>query len=203
MTATLRHPATSPGMLRLIVAQIHVFWYDDWGVIWMVNQTARRQSTTDEFPYSLIGRLHAMSRAYGVLSRENWNDVALEELLRLELEPFKLDQISLSGPDVRLKPQQGLTMWMVIHELATNAAKYGGLLQPGGHLQVDWTLDNGNFRLHLQETGGPLVHEPTKTGFGLTLVKGEISYRLSGEIESRFMAEGFGRCDVVATGGLT
>ena len=159
-------------------------------VISMVNQTARRQSTTDEFSKSLIGRLYAMSRAYGVLSRENWNDVALEELLRLELAPFGLDQISLSGPDVRLKPQQGLTMWMVIHELATNAAKYGGLSQPSGHLQVDWTLDNRNFRLHWQETGGPPVHEPTKIGFGLTLVKGEISYRLSGKIETRFMVEG-------------
>lgn len=103
---------------------------------------------------------------------------------------FGSDRFTASGDDVHLKPQQGLSIAMVVHELATNAAKYGALSQPRGKVNVRWEVRGNMFNLTWEEKGGPSVKEPAHESFGLSLVKGEIGYRLRGNVETIFDPKG-------------
>lgn len=156
----------------------------------ITNRTREYSASKDEFADALIGRLHAMSRAYGLLSRESWTEASVEELLRQELDPFGHERFKLDGERVSLKPAQGLSFGMAIHELATNAAKYGALSKPAGRIVVKWSVADGTFRLVWREKGGPPIKQPTDSGFGLTLLRGEIGYRLGGKVETTFHSNG-------------
>ncbi|MEI9405697.1 CheR family methyltransferase [Mesorhizobium argentiipisi] len=157
----------------------------------IAGQTRRHATSPEAFNESLIGRLHAMARAYGILSRDNWKDASVKEIIQQETEPFGLDRVRWSGPDTRLRPQQGLSLGMVLHELATNAAKYGAFSETGGKISVHWSASEDQFQLSWKETGGPPTTPPNGDGFGLTLVKGEIEYRLGGKVETAFLPDGF------------
>jgi two-component system CheB/CheR fusion protein len=152
----------------------------------IANRTRENSETKEEFAEALIGRLHAMSRAYGLLSKERWKEAAINELLRQELEPFGIDRFELDGAEVKLSPQQGLSLSMAIHELATNAAKYGALSKPRGRVVVKWSGEGDVFTLAWRERDGPPVRKPEVNGFGLSLLQGEIGYRLGGHVETAF-----------------
>ncbi|RWH84534.1 MAG: chemotaxis protein CheR [Mesorhizobium sp.] len=152
----------------------------------IANRTSESSESKEEFAEALIGRLHAMSRAYGLLSKERWKEASINELLHQELEPFSIDRFELDGAEVKLSPQQGLSLSMAIHELATNAAKYGALSKPQGRVALKWSADGDVFRLAWRERGGPPVRKPEINGFGLSLLQGEIGYRLGGNVETAF-----------------
>ena len=80
-----------------------------------------------------------MARSYELLSRENWTESSLAELVRTELAPFGPERLTIEGPDVSLKPKLALSLGMVLHELATNAGKYGALSVPPGKLAIHWS----------------------------------------------------------------
>ena len=103
--------------------------------------TARRPS----FAASFLGRINALGRSHSLLARELWGDVALGELIHAELEPHTQGQparLRENGPHVQLKPKAALTMGMMIHELATNAVKYGSLSVPDGRIAVTWCMED-------------------------------------------------------------
>jgi two-component system CheB/CheR fusion protein len=110
------------------------------------------------------------------------------------MEAFGAERIQSDGPELHLSPQQGLSMSMVIHELATNAAKYGALSSPHGVVSIRWTIEDGRLRLVWKETGGPLIESPFSEGFGLSLVKGEVEYRFRGTVGIFFHPEGLELC---------
>ncbi|MEN2990127.1 CheR family methyltransferase [Tistrella sp. BH-R2-4] len=159
-------------------------------VISIANRTLESAPDPKAFSEALIGRLHAMARAYGLLSRKSWSEVAMEDLIRQEMDPFGPDRTVTEGPVIRLKPEQGLSLGMVIHELATNAAKYGALSIHGGRVEITWSADQEHVHLNWAERDGPRVGSPEETGFGLRLVKGEIGYRLGGTVETFFAPDG-------------
>ncbi len=159
-------------------------------VISIANHSLEKSPTPRDFVDALNGRLHAMARAYALLSRANWKDASVAELIRQETEAFDAARFDLSGPDVHLKPQQGLSAGMIVHELATNAAKYGALSKAGGRVEVRWEVKDARFLLEWKECGGPTVEKPDHEGFGLDLVQGEIGYRLDGEVETSFDPDG-------------
>lgn len=152
----------------------------------IANRTRENSETKEEFAEALIGRLHAMSRAYGLLSKERWKEAAINEVLRQELEPFGIDRFELDGAEVKLSAQQGLSLSMAIHELATNAAKYGALSKPLGRVVVKWSGEGNVFMLAWRERDGPPVRKLQANGFGLSLLHGEIGYRLGGNVETAF-----------------
>ena len=158
-------------------------------VISIANQTLDRSKPADTHA-ALIGRLRAMAGAYGVLSRVNWTKVRLSDLIDQELAPFDAARLTISGPDVQLEPQPGLSMGIVVHELATNAAKYGALSNAEGHLDVTWLVADGMLEFNWTERGGPRVAEPEIQGFGLNLLQGEIGYRLGGTVSIDFAPGG-------------
>ncbi len=159
-------------------------------VMSIASHTLETAPSPEAFNAALNGRLHAMSRAYGLLSRENWKEVSIVELARQELEAFGMERFEVDGPDVRLKPQQGLSFGMVLHELATNAAKYGALSAPDGRVLIGWSKEDGRLSATWRECDGPSVKAPDGKGFGLSMLTGEIGYRLGGDVETLFHKDG-------------
>ena len=163
-------------------------------VLALAEQTMRSAATMEDFRDSFSARVQAMARSHELLSRENWTEGALEELVRLQLAPFGLDRITVKGQPLRLKPKQALSAGMVLHELATNAGKYGALSVPAGRVVLEWHVtnqDDGWFTMiEWREEGGPPAQPPEHPGFGLRLVEKETAYNLGGKAEFDFLPEG-------------
>jgi two-component system CheB/CheR fusion protein len=155
--------------------------------IGIAQQTHKSAGTPEAFLEAFVGRLQAMARSYELLSRENWTESSLEELVRTELAPFGLERLSLEGPLVQLRPKLALSMGMVLHEMATNAGKYGALAAPAGRVSIRWLRrpakagDELEFRW--TESDGPIVDKGARRGFGLKLIEREASYNLGGKAQ--------------------
>jgi len=119
-------------------------------------------------------RLHALARANRQLTKSSWSGVNLAEIVRLELEPFA-GRTVIEGVNVKLGPQYAQSFSLALHELATNAAKYGALSSASGKVGVCWTIVSegrtSQLKFKWQESGGPPVTAPTRHGFGTSLVK--------------------------------
>jgi two-component system, chemotaxis family, CheB/CheR fusion protein len=127
---------------------------------------------------SFIARLHALSNAHDVLAQDNWHRAPLREIVDHALAPFQKERIELSGPHVLLEASKALAMTMALHELATNAVKYGALSNTIGRVRVEWTVrragDSARLQLCWQERGGPPVREPDQKGFGSRLIEASL-----------------------------
>ena len=135
------------------------------------------------------GRVAALARAHTVLARQQWQGAELRSLLEAELLPFMArdagaegPRVSLDGPPVMLEATATQALCMALHELATNAVKYGALSQPGGLIQVDWRLASGMLCLSWRESGGPPTTEPGRRGFGSRVIEKTIIHQLSGTL---------------------
>ena len=166
-------------------------------VIALATQTLRRSDTLEEFEGVFLGRVHALTAAYALLSRESWSHVQLQEIVAEEMRPFLAadrTNVRIEGPPVPLDPRGALALGMAIHELATNAAKYGALSVPEGDVTVTWSVDrsSGDEQLALDwiERNGPPVTEPVKRGFGTILIERGLSHDLAGEAKIQFLSKG-------------
>jgi len=168
----------------------------------VVSQTAVG-STSDavaDFVKALDGRLRSMATTHELLSFGRWQGVSLTELVRQELAPYATrHNNNISGPEVVLRPDAGQAIAMVLHELATNAAKYGALSTKYGSVSIRWErkLNGHPLRLVLewQEFGGPPVVAPGKAGFGTTTIRDLIPYEFGGAVDLAFVSTGV-RCRV-------
>jgi PAS domain S-box-containing protein len=142
------------------------------------------------------GRLIALARAHDILTNENWQGAWLEDVAGQAMEAFSASEnrVTLQGPAVRLTAKQSLAISMALHELATNAAKYGALSDGKGRVAIAWHMTNGPApaRLHLvwTEEGGPPVGKPTKQGFGSRMISRSLANELAGTAELEFRPEG-------------
>jgi PAS domain S-box-containing protein len=138
------------------------------------------------------GRILALSKAHGLLGRERWETVSQREVIDQILHPFGLNDrraasFSVEGDDVRLQPKAALTLALVFHELAANAAKHGALSNGGaGKVRIAWQVDptpqGDRMRLQWRESGGPRVTPPGRKGFGSRLIEGGLAQDLNGEV---------------------
>jgi PAS domain S-box-containing protein len=161
----------------------------------IVRQTLRPDETPVHVRERLIDRLLAMSAAHDVLTRESWEGAGLEEIVRQGLAPFVDDQdagrIAISGPALRVGASTALSLALAMHELATNAAKYGALSTPDGQITIAWTLgETGHAVLTWTERGGPPVPAPSRKGFGTRLLERGLSADLGGQPKLTFEVEG-------------
>ena len=160
-------------------------------------QTLNAKMEPAAFVESFAGRIQALGRAHGLLSRSGWQgaDLALLVNEQLLLGLSGADRrISTSGPHIMLEPQMALHLGLVLHELGSNARKYGCLSQPEGRLATEWWL-NGNsgdptLRLRWSESDGPPVAAPKIRGFGTTLIERSLRYALGGEAQLDFAPSG-------------
>lgn len=155
-------------------------------VIAVALETLARSRKPEDFRTTFIGRIEAMAKTYGLLTRDEWGDVVLSELVREEVAPYAGQdgrRLHIEGPPVLLRPKAALALGMVLHELATNAVKYGALSVPQGQVTVSWTFAPQERQLVLTwcERDGPEVHPPTERGFGSNLIEQTLSYELDGQ----------------------
>lgn len=142
------------------------------------------------------GRIRAMARAHTLLSQARWEGADLSRLVNEELEPFRAgDRVHVHGAAAAIKPSVAQNFALAIHELATNAAKYGALSAPDGKLDVCWTIGAEALVLEWTESGGPASAPPKKTGFGSKVIDASIKRQLNGDIERSWRQDGL-RCVV-------
>ena len=142
------------------------------------------------------GRIKALSRAHTVLSQSRWHGADLRGLVDEELAPYRvgnLEKIKTTGPEVLLQPASAQTLALALHELATNAAKYGALSSISGQLQLSWKLNDGKLLLDWNETGGPVTKVPNASGFGTRIILASIESQLRGRTSFDWRREGL-RC---------
>ena len=166
-------------------------------VLATMTQTAQRSMSVEDFTKRFEERLRAMSQAHNLLLAGDWRGAAVADLVRESLKPFLVDQAGLKmhGPDTFLKADAAQTMSLVLHELATNAAKFGALKKPKGRIEVDWQLDEGlvdprRFRMTWRETGGPTVAAPKKMGFGHEIISSMPEHELAAEVTLEYLPGG-------------
>ena len=161
------------------------------------SQTLRQSDSLEAFKTAFNGRLQALARAHDLLVDEGWAGADLGELVRRTLEPYHATgakRATIEGPKLTLAPRVGVALIMILHELATNAAKYGALSVPHGSLEVTWWRndENGRREIHLRwiETGGPRVKAPSRRGFGSNLIERSTAHELHGEARLDYREEG-------------
>jgi two-component sensor histidine kinase len=160
-------------------------------------QTLRTADTKEEAREALEMRLLALSRAHDILTRESWEGADLVEVISKSLEPYQVlgeRRFDLQGPHVRVTPRMSLALAMALHELATNAVKYGALSNKTGAIEVSWMVQNGaappRLSLRWTEAGGPLVASPRRRGFGSRLIERSLAQDLDGQVEIAFPPSG-------------
>lgn len=162
----------------------------------IANQTFRNGGSKDAL--AVFGnRLAAMATAHDLLVTETWESADLAETVTAAVHPFASDgreRFQLDGPPVQVTAKAALSLSMAIHELCTNAAKYGALAVPDGRVTVRWHVEGdregGRFRLGWREEGGPPVAPPTRRGFGSRLIETALAGELSGSAEIRYAEDG-------------
>jgi PAS domain S-box-containing protein len=165
----------------------------------LASQTARGVLSPESFRERFEGRLIALSKAHDQLTRHHWESAELREVLLASLAPYigaGAQKVDLRGEDVVLRPRAVLTLAMAFHELTTNAAKYGALSVPAGHIAIGWQPDPdtpGMLRIDWVEVGGPAVAEPKRRGFGSKMIEGSIVAELGGRASLSFDPGGL-RC---------
>jgi two-component sensor histidine kinase len=156
-------------------------------------QTARSHTDPRTFAEGFQARLMALSHTHDLLTRSHWEGADLRAVLQHETEAHGASRISLVGPPVALEPAAALSLGMIFHELATNAAKYGSLSAPEGRVMVDWSVaDHARPVLHLtwREIGGPAVSAPERKGFGSRLIERNVRHDLAGEVKVDYASTG-------------
>jgi two-component sensor histidine kinase len=151
------------------------------------------------------GRLGALAEAHNLLSTQKWQGSELSDVIARVLKPYRLnapERIRMSGPKVPLSPRLAVVLSMIVHEIATNAAKYGALSNETGRVTLDWEIiaDTPKPRLRLiwTEIGGPPVTAPVQRGFGSRLIERSARDQLGGEATVDFLPRGV-VCTVVCT----
>jgi PAS domain S-box-containing protein len=151
-----------------------------------------RRDRPEEFAAAVESRIDALARAHTLLAEEGWAGADMRALAERELASFSPDRICLEGPGVALTAPAVQPVAMVLHELATNAAKYGSLSQPGGEVVLRWAVGPGQL-LHLtwSERGGPpVLHPPARRGFGSRLMGTTVRHQLGGTLDLDWDAAG-------------
>jgi PAS domain S-box-containing protein len=154
-------------------------------------RTARLDSSVRE---KFEARLIALSNAHSVLTQESWEGADIHDILARTLEPHAgPERLWMQGPPIRLSPKAALAISMGMHELATNAVKYGALSNGTGRIAVTWTVDGpgpGTLNLRWTETDGPVVSAPARKGFGSRLIERTLAHDLDGEARIDYRPEG-------------
>jgi two-component system CheB/CheR fusion protein len=160
------------------------------------EQTFRHARDPQEFMVSFGERLRSLSKAHHLLTRSDWSGAWIEDIVRIELEQRieRPEQLSLAGPRLLLRPDAAMALHMIIHELSTNAAKYGALSSSAGRVGVAWELREENTHEALvvkwTESDGPPCAPPDRSGFGTKLLDRTIAFQLGGELKLDYRTDG-------------
>lgn len=163
----------------------------------IAHQTLRSAKTLEEAEKTLDARIISLAAAHDVLTRENWESASLTEVVREALRPFTMmgaDRFWYGGPEIRLPPSRALALSLALHEMATNAVKYGALTTANGRVLLNWDIDRSQqphrFRLQWEEIGGPTVVAPKARGFGIQIIERNLAAEFNGKAAINFRPNG-------------
>jgi PAS domain S-box-containing protein len=159
-----------------------------------------RAATSDDLKQLIEGRIAALAKVHGLFVQSRWAGAELHSLSMQELSPYgggTEGRVRIDGPPVMLEPNTAQTVAISLHELATNAAKYGSLSAAGGHVEITWSrTTDGRLSLRWIESGGPPVTRPTHRGFGRSIMENIIAGQLRGEVRFDWCDQGLA-CEIV------
>ncbi len=163
-------------------------------IISMATQTARHSANITDFTTRFTQRLLGLAHSHDLLIQENWRGAPLRALINSHLEPFiggDTSRVILNGSDVIVDPKAAQNLGLALHELATNASKYGALSQPSGRIFISWEKTaEGNFTVSWRESGGPNGVAPTHRGFGQAVLERLAAQALEGHAQLEFTPQG-------------
>ena len=190
---------TEEDRLRLLLDEVNHRTQDTLATVLAIAKQTLRGAADPAVAALFEGRVLALSQGHALLGGVEWGAVGLRDVIERILQPFGLDDLAATrftvvGNDVRLQPKAALTLAMVFHELATNAAKHGALLADTGRISIDWQVEpdgdseisGGRLCLRWQESGGPLIVPPTRRGFGSRLIQRGLEQELDGEVRLEY-----------------
>lgn len=162
----------------------------------LARQTLRDKPDPQQFIDTFSGRLRTLSEAHTLLADRDWSGIGLIELLHSQINPYLSsveEQLVIEGNDVKLPPDQALGLGLIVHELTSNAGKFGALSRTGGKVRIAWTISKGEpprIDLTWKETGGPRVLRPARTGFGTRLIERSLDKVLGSSVVLGFPEDG-------------
>ena len=162
-----------------------------------------QSDTADGLKKAIEGRIEALANVHSLFVQSRWTGAELGTLVKQELSPYSGGgemRTVITGPAVILKPDVAQAMAVALHELATNAAKYGALSVTTGQVRVEWLhVESGQLVFRWTEVGGPPVNPPTRRGFGTSVLETMIRDRVKGRVQLDWHAQGLA-CEIaVAT----
>lgn len=162
----------------------------------IINQTCKFSETVQQAKETLLARVSALARTHDMLTLTKWQSARVPKVVEDALAPHRTgaDRFEISGPDIVISAKQALSLTLALHELATNAAKYGALSNDDGRITLEWALSGGNsqntFVLRWQESGGPEVSAPSRKGFGSRLIEELVPTDFGGEATLHYHPSG-------------
>ncbi len=181
---------------QLLIAELHHRVKNTLATVQAVIQLSLRAARDfDSFTGAINGRIASLAHTHTLLSGDNWRAVSFRALIEYEFAPYEeTGRVTLEGADFELAAQTAVALGMVLHELTTNAIKYGALSKEGGRLTVAWSLtsksDHHELALRWTESGGPAVTAPAHHGFGSTLLRRILEGELRGKVSVSFQPGG-------------
>jgi len=180
---------------RLLINELNHRVKNTLATVQSIAGQAFRRGEHDEARDTFEARLFALAQAHDMLTRENWEGAELPDLIAQAVEPYRREgggRFEVEGPNLWVKPSMALALSMAIHELATNACKYGALSVASGRVEIQWTIE-GNPRhltLRWEEKDGPPVSPPSSRGFGSRLIERSLATELAGEVQLTYEPRG-------------
>ncbi|MCJ8190328.1 HWE histidine kinase domain-containing protein [Sphingomicrobium aestuariivivum] len=180
-------------------------------ILSLIRGLIRQSKPSDDTPIEdfvalVDGRIHALARAHNQITEDHWGPAQFQQLIDAEVAAFLVEQkdrVSTDGPGILLNPQAYSTMALVVHELVTNSAKYGSL-SDSGTVHVSWHVDaTDHLHIHWTEQGGPPVSQPTRQGFGTTIIERSVPYDLGGKARLDYRPEGLKASFIIPPRHLT
>ncbi|MBN8830559.1 MAG: CHASE domain-containing protein [Sphingomonadales bacterium] len=161
----------------------------------IIALTRRNATDIDSFTSNLLERVRALAASHSLLDGAQWGPTDLKALIEAQLGSHDHGQgrIRINGPNVLISPNDALSIGLALHELLTNAVRYGALSAESGHVDISWNIAGEAIQVHWEEHGGPDVTEPAKRGFGLNLIERALAQELGSPISIAFQPSGL-RC---------
>ena len=187
---------TADKLQKLIVEELHHRIKNTLATVSAIASQSLRTATSIEHGQQAIeSRLQALGRAHDLLLQAQWSSASLAYIVQGATEPYDSQgegKISIEGAELRIVSGAVIALAMTLNELCTNTTKFGALSVPGGHVEIAWTIDPNNERLHLTwtEKGGPAVQPPTRQSFGTRLIE-TLGKQLHGTVEITYDSKGF------------